>query len=79
MPDIDLEPHEFADRDSRTGKWRRPLSKRAARNWFFASLVPLIFLGATASQGSPLSLYGCTLMFAFFSGVFAQQWLKDLY
>jgi len=79
MPDIDLEPHEFADRDPQSGKWRRPISKKAARNWFLAALAPLIFIGVNANQLQPSTLFGCATMFAFCAGVFAAYWLRDLY
>lgn len=81
VPDIDLEPHEYADRDPKSGKWRRPLSKRAAKWWFvfcavFLGVATLPYLGGAPITWSSL---GLTAFLAFFAGVFAQQWLRDIY
>jgi len=74
---IDLEPHEFADRDPKSGKWRRPLSKKAARNW---TLYAVIFLGVLFfTRTDSATEFGLVAMVAFFCGVFAQQWLRDVY
>lgn len=77
MPDIDLELHEYADRDPKSGKWRRPLSKRAARNWFLFAAAFLVVLFIVRSGTA--TEFALVSMVAFFGGVFAQQWLKDLY
>lgn len=77
MPDIDLDPHEYADRDPKSGKWRRPQSKRAAKWWFVAAVV---FLGVLAFHpaGTPEGFW-LTAMIAFFAGIFASNWLRDVY
>lgn len=77
MPNLDLEPHQYSDRDPKTGKWKRPISKRAARNWFAFAAVFLVAL--FFARTSSASEFGLTAMVAFFAGVFAQQWLRDLY
>lgn len=79
MPDIDLEPHEFGERDRRTGKSKRPMSKRAARNWFLFATAILAFIWWNADELSATTLFGITAMIAFFAGVFAAEWLRDWY
>lgn len=79
MPEIDLEPHEYADRDPKTGKWRRPQSKRAAKWWFFACMCIVAFCLWHARDVDSLTAASVTGMFAFFAAVFASNWLRDLY
>ena len=80
MPDpIDLERSDYADRDPKTGKWRRPLSKKTARNWSMVAAAILAFFWWHVSELTPGTAFGVGVMFAFFAGIFAQQWLKDLY
>lgn len=79
MPEIDLEPHEYADRDPKSGKWRRPLSKRVAKWWCLFALALLGVAFVARDTGRSDVTFGLTAMFAFFAGVFAQQWLRDLY
>lgn len=79
MRQIDLKPHEYADRDPKTGKWRRPQSKRAAKWWFLICVAALGFCLWHARDVDPLTEAACCAMFAFFAGIFASNWLRDFY
>jgi len=79
LPNIDLEPHQYADRDPKSGKWRRPLSKKAARNWTAFCVLCLTFIFSRVNELTPDIAFGLGILFAGGAGVFAQQWLRDLY
>lgn len=79
MPDLDLEPHQYAKRDPRTGKMVREFSPKWARNWFFLCAVALIWCFWYCGQGSPQLSFGVTAFWAFLAGGFAGHWLKNIY
>jgi hypothetical protein len=79
MPDLDLEPHEYAKRDPHSGRMVRAPSKRFARNLTIISALILAFVFWHRNEVEPWTLFGVTAMFAFFAGIFAANWLKDIY
>lgn len=79
MADIELERHQYADRDPRTGKWRRPLSKKAARGWFIASLIPISYVCWNATALQPMTLFWGTLVSTAIATIFLSAWLRDVY
>lgn len=77
--DIELERSDYADRDPKSGKWRRPLSKKAARNWTVFCVACLTFIFFRVNELTPDISFGLGVLFAAGAGVFAQQWLRDVY
>lgn len=79
MPDIDLERSDYARRDPRTGKMVREPSKKSSRNLTIGCVLILAFIFWTRDAGSRESLFGVSVLFAFCAGIFASNWLKDIY
>jgi hypothetical protein len=79
MPDIDLDPHEFGERDPTTGRLRKPMSAKWHRNWFFVSLVPLAVIFWHRDELDNGTLFAATAMFALLAGLGLFGWVKDIY
>lgn len=79
MPDLNLEPHEYAHRDPRTGKMVRDFSPRWARNWLIVAVSILGFIYWHRAEVTPDILFGVTAGFAFCAGIFFANWLKNVY
>jgi len=80
MPDpIDLGPHEYSRFDKRSGKMVRDYSPKFMRNMTFLAIAMLVWAFWYRHDVSVDNLFGFTAMIAFFGGITAANWLKNLY
>jgi len=80
MPDpIDLGPHEYSRFDKRSGKMVRDYSPKFMRNMTFVAIGLLAFIFFTRDTGTRDMLFAETGLFAFFGGITAANWLKNIY
>lgn len=79
MPQIDLEPSDYARRDPRTGKMVREPSKRFSRNLTFLAALMLCVIFWWRNDVTATNLFGITAFVAFCGGVMAANWLKNIY
>lgn len=79
MKRIDLDPHQYADVDRRTGKVKRRISKRFARNYGVGCLIVMGVIFWHRDDLSAGTLFGTTALFSVVAGIMLANWLFDLY
>lgn len=80
MPNIDLGPDKYTRKDPRTGKMVRDFSPRYMRNLFFVMIGVLAVMFWQRDQITNSAVFfGAIAAFAFCAGVFAANWLKNIY
>ena len=78
-PEIDLGSHQYSWRDKRTGKMVRDLSPRFSRNWMIVSLFLMGYVFWNRGQVSPDLLFGAAAFTGLLVGIFAANWLRNIY
>lgn len=79
MPDLDLEPHQYAERDPKTGTLVREIPPRRALLFMFVAIGVLVYIFISRDQLTSGTLFGITALFAAIAGVFFAQWLRDVH
>jgi hypothetical protein len=79
MPNIELEPHQYARRDPRTGKMVRDFSPKYMRNLTILAAAMLSIIWWWREDVTATNLFGITAFVAFCGGVTAAAWLKNIY
>ena len=79
MPQIDLEPNEYSRQDHRTGKMVRDYSPKFMRNMTVVAIVLLGYAFWHRHEVDVDDLFAFTAMMAFFGGITAANWLKNIY
>jgi len=79
MPDLDLDPHEYAERDPSTGRLKREMSPRWFAGWMCVGLVMLGWAWWNRDAISTDALFGFVVVVSIPTGMCLFGMLKDIY
>ena len=78
-PEIDLGSHQYSWRDKRTGKMVRDIDPKLARIWCGVALAMMAWVFWNRSGFSNDTLFGLAAFTGLLVGIFAANWLRNIY